>query len=71
MDISIRKWEIEDAEQLKNAINNQNTVKVIIQNLINKFWFSYLRNAVLIFQITDVWKIPVFLIEVKAISDDK
>ena len=23
MDISIRKWEIEDAEQLKDALNNE------------------------------------------------
>lgn len=37
MDISIRKWEIEDAEELKNAINN----KKILDNLRDGIPYPY------------------------------
>ena len=42
MDISIRKWKIEDAEQLKNAINN----KKILDNLRDGIPYPYtVENA--------------------------
>lgn len=42
MDISIRKWKIEDAEQLKNAINN----KKILDNLRDGIPYPYtIENA--------------------------
>ena len=42
MDISIRKWKIEDAEQLKNAINN----KRILDNLRDGIPYPYtIKNA--------------------------
>ncbi len=42
MDISIRKWKIEDAEQLKNAINNEK----ILDNLRDGIPYPYtLENA--------------------------
>ena len=37
MDISIRKWKVEDAEQLKDAINNKN----ILDNLRDGIPFPY------------------------------
>lgn len=37
MDISIRKWEMSDAEELKNAINNKN----ILDNLRNGIHYPY------------------------------
>lgn len=42
MDISIRKWKIEDAEQLKNAINNEK----ILDNLRDGIPYPYtIENA--------------------------
>lgn len=42
MDISIRKWKIEDAEQLKNAINNEK----ILNNLRDGIPYPYtIENA--------------------------
>ena len=42
MDISIRKWKIEDAEQLKNTINNAK----ILNNLRDGITYPYtIKNA--------------------------
>ncbi len=42
MEVSIRKWKIEDAEQLKNAINNEN----ILNNLRDGIPYPYtIENA--------------------------
>ena len=42
MDISIRKWKIEDAEELKNAINNEK----ILDNLRDGIPYPYtIENA--------------------------